>query len=405
MPRLALLRSLLLVLALVVPAGLVAPPAQAATRTTLVLSNSIQSALAYGGDGQVKARLRTSTGRALASRTVSLWGRTAGTSTWRRLATTRTMRNGLGIFVLADQTRSTELQARFAGSSGLAPTRSGVIVQRVTAPLSSASVTSGPVFQGDAVQVRATTTSALSGTPVVVEHFLDYTWTEVGRAPVGPDGDIEVSFSAGNPTYDGPSDSYLPQQHRLRTVDGVLAPAEQSFTITPRWWSLGNYIINSGVGQPVTQTLEPQGGTAPFVFEVTGGALPPGTSLSPGGVLSGSPSSAGTYVSTVTVDDARGRTASGELTLYVSGDNIVFVTDALPEGQVGQPYDAFVRVSGAVGSVVFAMEGLPAGLGYAENGAVFGVPEEAGDFSVRVYAFDDDNNYAVKDFLLRVSAG
>lgn len=405
MSRLAVLRALLIVLALAVPAGLVAAPAQAATRTTLSLSNSITYPLPYGGDGQVKARLRTSSGKALGSRTVGLWSRTPGTTTWRRLSTTRTMRNGLAVFPLADLTRTLELQARFAGGSGLAPVRSGLLVQRVVAPLSAPSVPSEPVFQGDAVTVRARTTSALGGSPAIVERYQDSTWTEVGRSTIGPDGAIEVTFTAGDPSYDGPHDTYLAQHHRVRTLDGVLASAERDFTITPSWWLMPHHLFNSAVGQPLSGLLEPQGGTAPFAFSVTAGALPPGVSLSPDGRLSGTPAVKGTSVSRVTVTDARGRVATGDLTIYTSGDGLVIETQAFPDAVVGQPYEAFVQVSEAVGSVEVEMEGLPEGLSYAQDGSVWGTPQQAGSFTVRVHAFDTDGNYAMKDLPLQVSAG
>jgi hypothetical protein len=46
------------------------------------------------------------------------------------------------------------------------------------------------------------------------------------------------------------------------------------------------------------------GGTAPYTYTVTPGTLPPGLSLSSSGVLSGTPTTAGTYSFTVTVKDS-----------------------------------------------------------------------------------------------------
>ena len=120
MSRFTALRSLLLALALVVPTGLVSQAAPAATGTALTLGSSVRGPLTYGGEGHYKARLKTTSGKRLGSRKVNLWGRTVGTTTWRKLGSTRTMKNGLGLFTVPGMTSNTELQARFRGGSGYA---------------------------------------------------------------------------------------------------------------------------------------------------------------------------------------------------------------------------------------------------------------------------------------------
>ena len=52
--------------------------------------------------------------------------------------------------------------------------------------------------------------------------------------------------------------------------------------------------------QPLTVT----GGTAPYTFSVSPASLPPGMTLSTDGILSGTPTAAGTYSFTVTAQDA-----------------------------------------------------------------------------------------------------
>jgi hypothetical protein len=69
------------------------------------------------------------------------------------------------------------------------------------------------------------------------------------------------------------------------------------------------------VGVAYSQTLTVQGGTAPYSFAVTAGALPAGLTLSLGGTLSGTPTAAGSATFTVTATDSTGTAGSRAYTL------------------------------------------------------------------------------------------
>ncbi|MEP6483087.1 MAG: ice-binding family protein [Rudaea sp.] len=58
------------------------------------------------------------------------------------------------------------------------------------------------------------------------------------------------------------------------------------------------------VGVPYDQTLTAAGGAGPYTFAVTSGTMPPGLSVSTAGVISGSPTSAGSYSFGVTATGA-----------------------------------------------------------------------------------------------------
>ena len=57
------------------------------------------------------------------------------------------------------------------------------------------------------------------------------------------------------------------------------------------------------IGAAYSETISAQGGTAPYVFTLSG-SLPPGLALSSSGVISGTPTTAGTYSFAVEVTDA-----------------------------------------------------------------------------------------------------
>ncbi|MGI4867601.1 MAG: putative Ig domain-containing protein [Janthinobacterium lividum] len=75
------------------------------------------------------------------------------------------------------------------------------------------------------------------------------------------------------------------------------------------------------VGTAYSQTVTASGGTAPYSFSITSGALPTGLALSTSGVLLGTPTVAGSYTFTVTARDAStgtGAPYSGSLSYTVA---------------------------------------------------------------------------------------
>jgi hypothetical protein len=58
------------------------------------------------------------------------------------------------------------------------------------------------------------------------------------------------------------------------------------------------------IGSPYSQAMSASGGSAPYVFAVTAGALPPGLALSPAGLLTGTPITLGNFSFTITATDA-----------------------------------------------------------------------------------------------------
>ncbi len=73
------------------------------------------------------------------------------------------------------------------------------------------------------------------------------------------------------------------------------------------------------VGAPYTQTLMAGGGAWPYRnWTLAGGALPTGFTLTSDGVLSGTPTAAGSFTFTVQTTDANNQTAQGQLTLTIN---------------------------------------------------------------------------------------
>lgn len=74
--------------------------------------------------------------------------------------------------------------------------------------------------------------------------------------------------------------------------------------------------LSSGtVGTAYSQTLSASGGTSPYTWSVSSGTLPTGLSLSSAGVLSGTPTAAGTFSFTAMVTDSASATATQSLSV------------------------------------------------------------------------------------------
>lgn len=72
------------------------------------------------------------------------------------------------------------------------------------------------------------------------------------------------------------------------------------------------------VDVPYSGQIQVAGGTSPYGFVITSGGLPPGMSLSASGLLTGTPTAAGTYTLVVQVTDANGLTATVTLNIGVA---------------------------------------------------------------------------------------
>ncbi|MFI5253278.1 MAG: putative Ig domain-containing protein [Bacteroidota bacterium] len=74
---------------------------------------------------------------------------------------------------------------------------------------------------------------------------------------------------------------------------------------------------NGAEGTAYNQSLTGSGGFAPYGFVISGGALPPGMTLSGAGTISGAPTSSGIYNFTVTITDVNGCSSTQGFTITV----------------------------------------------------------------------------------------
>jgi hypothetical protein len=142
-------------------------------------------------------------------------------------------------------------------------------------------------------------------------------------------------------------------------------------------------------GTAYSQTLSASGGTPSYSFATTAGSMPPGIVLSAGGVLSGTPSSAGTYNFTVTATDSNDCTGSRAYSLVIDCPTITVTPGSLPAGTAGTAYSQSVSATPAGTTYGYQVTAgsLPAGLTLnPTTGAITGTPTASGTFDFTVTA-------------------
>ena len=155
---------------------------------------------------------------------------------------------------------------------------------------------------------------------------------------------------------------------------------------------------NGTVATAFSQTITASGGTAPYTFAVTVGSLPPGLGLNAStGVLSGTPTTAGSFPFTVTATDATGGvgsmgcTGTQPYTLIISCATIALSPLSLPSGTAATAYNQTIAASGGTAPYTFTVTAgsLPPGLGLnGSTGLLSGSPSATGSFSFTITATD-----------------
>jgi len=145
------------------------------------------------------------------------------------------------------------------------------------------------------------------------------------------------------------------------------------------------------VGKSYSDTLEASGGTGSYTWSVnTGSTLPGGLSLnSATGVLSGTPTTAGTSHVTFKATDTDGLSAGKSLSITITAPLTITTGSPLPTGTVGVSYSDTFAASGGSGNYrwVVSAGALPGGLALnSSTGVLSGVPTTAGtpSFTIRV---------------------
>jgi hypothetical protein len=160
------------------------------------------------------------------------------------------------------------------------------------------------------------------------------------------------------------------------------------------------------VGTFYSADLDALGGALPYTWSVVAGSLPPGLTMSEAsGLISGAPTTKGTYTFYVRVQDADGARGSKNFTITVKTVTIT-TASPLPQGERTESYSTVLQAKDGVPPYSWSVTqgSLPTGLSLSPStGAVSGTPSEAGTFVFTVCAMDNVGSSDSKNFRLVVN--
>ncbi len=173
--------------------------------------------------------------------------------------------------------------------------------------------TSSPLPNGTAGTAYSQTLAATGGTQ-------PYTWSVIsGALPSG----ISLNFSSGALTGAPASAGTFAFTAQVSDKNSLKASKPFAITVAGAATSLtittNSVLINGLVGSPYSQTLTASGGTPPYSWSITSGALPGGVKVnSTTGLLNGTPDSVGAYAFTAHVTDSASATAQKQFVLTIT---------------------------------------------------------------------------------------
>ena len=256
------------------------------------------------------------------------------------------------------------------------------------------SITTCPAGSGIVGQPYSSSATANGGQP-------PYTWAlGSGSVPIG------LSFNTLNGALTGTPTSAGTYPFSLVVTDRNSTTATQGCTITiaPALTITTTSLPDASLSSAYSQTLLATGGRAPYAWSIASGALPPGLTLTPTGVLSGTPLQLGKFSFTVNVADATGASVQQALSITVFSSLIVAACPA-DVGEVGFAYNSALLAQGGSAPYSWSVSApaIPQGLTLdPKAGVLAGKPTQAGQTQFTISVTDNGAHTASRQCSINV---
>ncbi len=220
-----------------------------------------------------------------------------------------------------------------------------------------------------------------------------------------PDGLTMTSTGriTGTPTAAG----VFPLLVRVTDANGNSYQAAMMLRISSGGLGLPNpSLAAASVNQPYSQSIMAMGGTGPYAYSVSSGNLPTGLTLASNGLLTGTPTAAGTYNFSILTTDSTGATSQANYSLVVGTTNPRLVSTGLPNGVVNQNFNGSLRAQGGTPPYTYTLVSgtLPSGLTLTSSGTFSGTATANGSYPVTIRVTDAAGRTSQSDVVLNINS-
>jgi hypothetical protein len=170
---------------------------------------------------------------------------------------------------------------------------------------------------------------------------------------------------------------------------------------------------NGTQGSAYSQQLSVSGGTAPYVYQMLG-TLPSGLSLSSSGLISGTPTTTGTFNTSIRAIFNNGSMGDPGITISYqnwtivsapAGVTITVSPGSLPTGTINTSYSQQLTASGGTAPYTFSTSSsLPNGVTLSSSGLLSGTPTQSGGYNLAIQVSDSASHSNTVNYTLNIGS-